>query len=280
MRRMISIAAALHRAGAAGAPCLMLLLTLLAWPSVAAASPENLEPDLVQWGLHEVELQRATVVVSTRLSLDHAPEEAIPLATPLPAEAQVHGAEPERAPDGTVVGLRPLSGHAEAVVETRVPWDHVRRSGSLPVPVPAGRSVHRVVLDPALSFSPDPALGLVAQVGHYAPADLDVVDRHRFDARTDGDLRHVGAYYVRGSDLRSAGALRGEVTLKRQRMGRAALVAGGLFGLVVLGMVVAHRRLGRHVRYERAEAFLEQEYRALEDEPESSALRPPASGRV
>ena len=36
-------------------------------------------------------------------------------------------------------------------------------------------------------------------------------------------------------------------------MGRAALVAGGLFGLVVLGMAIAHRRLSRHVRYERAE---------------------------
>ncbi|MCA9649532.1 MAG: hypothetical protein KC501_06460 [Myxococcales bacterium] len=275
LRRVAVAAATLRRAGVATAPGLMLALATLLLPRVAAASPE----DRVEWGLHRVELERSTVVVRSRLAVAGHLDEPIPLAAPLPEDAELHGAEAQRAADGSVVGLRLVSDGSDATVETRVPWDEVRRRGALPVPVPKGRSVHRVVLDPALSFSPDPELGLVAQVGHYAPAEFDVVHRHRFDARTDGELGHVGAYYLRGSDLGTTGALHGEVALKRQRMGRAALVAGGLFGLVVLGMAIAHRRLSRHVRYERAEAFLEQELRALEDD-DASVLRPPAPRQV
>ncbi|MEX1365127.1 MAG: hypothetical protein AB1Z98_18505 [Nannocystaceae bacterium] len=268
-------AAALRRVGVAAA-AVVSVLTLLMLPRVAAASPE----DRVHWGLHRVSLEHATVVVDSHWELaprpTEDPDDAVPLATPLPAGAEVTGARPQTAADGTTVALLlPSGAHDGGVqIEVRMPLAQVERGHALPVPVPLGHSIHRVVLDPALSFSPDPALGLVAQVGHYAAPDIDVVQRHRFDSRTDGNLRNVGAYYVRGTDLREAGALRGEVALSRRRMGRAALVAGGLFGVVVLGMVLAHRRLGRSVRYERAEAYLEQELRALEDE--DSALDPPA----
>lgn len=268
-----AIAAALRRAGAAAAPALLLLTAALLWPSSAAARPE----DRIEWGLHDVSLENATVVVRSRLAVTGTLDEALELATPLPADAEVLHAEPVRAADGMVTALHLHLAGGQAEVETRVPWEAVRRASALPVPVPQGHSVHRVVLDPALSFSPDPALGLVAQVGHYAPAELDVIHRHRFDARTDGHLGHVGAYYLRGTDLRTAGSLRGEVALKRQRMGRAALVTGGLFGLVVLGMVLAHRRLSRHVRYERAEAYLEQEYRDLEEHDDPRVVAAPGS---
>lgn len=250
--------AALGLIGAA----LALLMTVLL-PRASWAAPA----DRVEWGLHRVQLEHDEVVVHSTWSLDRAPDEPVPLAAPLPPDAEVIGAEPVASATGSITALDlDLASGGQVHLETRVPWSHVLRAELLPVPVPAGDSVHRIVLDPALSFSPDPALGLMAQVGHYAPAEFDVVARHRFDARTDGNLRNVGAYYVRGRDLGSTGALKGEVTLQRQRQGRAALVAGGIFGLLVLGMLVAHRRLNRHVRHERAEAYLAQEFDALEDD--------------
>lgn len=250
--------AALGLLGAAFALLMTVLLPRTTW-----AAPE----DRVQWGLHRIELERSMMVVHSEWSLDHTPAQPIPLANPLPAMTELRGAEPVLGDDGTIVALRfdPDGGPA-GDLETRVPWGHVRRTETMPVPIPEGRSVHRVVLDSAVLFSPAPELGLVAQVGHYAPAEFDVVARHRFDARTDGDLRHVGAYYLRGRDLEKTGAFRGEVSLQRQRMGRAALVAGSVFGLLVFGMLLAHRRLSRRVTQERAEAFLEQEFRALDDE--------------
>jgi len=245
--------------GLIGGAIALLMTVLLPRPSLAASE------DLVRWGLHDVSLESTTVVVHSTWSLDAEPAEPIPLATALPANTELHGATPVRDDQGSIVALA-LSHGGDTLLETRVPWSHVRRSDALPVPVPEGHSVHRVVLDPALSFSPDPGLGLVAQVGHYAPASFDVVARHRFDARTDGNLRHVGAYYVRGEDLLATGALAGHVVLQRQRMARLMLVAGGIFGFIVLAMIVVHRRLGRRVEVERAEAFLEQEFRALDDE--------------
>lgn len=260
MRCIQALAAALRPWGAAAVMLVTLLLPCAAWASPQPPSTTN-----VEWGLHRVELERATVVVRSRLALDHAVDAPIALAAPLPAAAELEGAEAERDADGSIVALRLPPTRSDVTLEVRVPWDHVRRAEALPVPVPAGDSVHRVVLSAALGFSPDPALGLVAQVGHYAPAEIDVVARHRFDARTDGDLRHVGAYYVRGIDLRPVGSLRGEVTLQRQRMARVAMVLGVAFALVVLAMLVAQRRLSRAVRYERAEAYLDQELRALDD---------------
>lgn len=259
MRRTNDLAA-LGLIGAA----LALLMTLLI-PRASWAAPA----DRVEWGLHRVQFEHNELVVYCTWSLDLAPTEAIPLAAPLPAAAEVTGAEPVTNAAGEITALElRLAGGGEVHLEVRVPWSTLRRAELLPVPVPSGQSVHRVVLDPALAFSPDPALGLLAQVGHYAPAEFDVVARHRFDARTDGNLRHVGAYYVRGRDLDATGAMRGEITLQRQRQGRAVLVAGGLFGLLVLGMLVAQRRLSRHVRHERAEAYLAREFEALEsDEP-------------
>lgn len=257
MRRTNDLAA-LSLIGAAFA----LLMTVL-MPRASWAAPA----DRVEWGLHRVELERTEVVVHSTWSLDRAPDEAVPLAAPLPPSAEISGAEPVANTDGSIVALDlGLASGGEIHLETRVPWSTIRRAELLPVPVPSGHSVHRVVLDPALSFSPDPELGLMAQVGHYAPAEFDVVARHRFDAHTDGNLRHVGAYYVRGRDLDTVGAMKGEVVLQRQRQGRAALVAGGIFGLLVLGMFVAQRRLTRHVQHERAEAYLEEEFRALEQE--------------
>ncbi|MCA9708110.1 MAG: hypothetical protein KDK70_19820 [Myxococcales bacterium] len=268
--------------GLIGAALALLMTVLIPRASWAASADRPSEPSAdraaaqaaaqVEWGLHRVELERTTVVVRSTWALVSAPTGAVALAAPLPASAQLTGAEPVADATGRIVALTvPPGTTGRAALETRVPWGEVERIGSLPVPVPAGSSVHRVVLDPALSFSPDPALGLIAQVGHYAPAELDVVARHRFDARTDGNLRHVGAYYVRGQDLAPVGALRGEVALQRHRMGRAALVAGGVFGLAVLVMLVAQRRLGRHVRYERAEAYLAREFEGLEPEPEALA---------
>jgi hypothetical protein len=260
MHRIRPFTAALRLLGAA-----VLLLTILL-PHAAWARARTDASDAVAWGLHRVELERATVVVQSRFELHHGIDAPIRLAAPLPATAELSGAEPVHGDDGSIVALRLPEAGTQPSLEVRVPWDHVRRFEALPVPVPEGSSVHRVVLGAALGFSPDPALGLVAQVGHYAPADIDVVARHRFDARTDGDLRHVGAYYVRGSDLRAVGSLRGEVILQRQRMGRAAIVVGVVFVLVVGAMVVAHRRLDRAVRYERAEAYLAKELGALEDD--------------
>lgn len=244
--------------GLIGAAIALLMTVLLPRPSHAASEDE------VRWGLHDVSLESTTVVVHSTWSLDAEPAEPVPLASALPAQTELSGATPVRDDQGSIIALA-LSHGGRTDLETRVPWSHVRRSDALPVPVPQGDSVHRVVLDPALSFSPDPALGLVAQVGHYAPASFDVVARHRFDARTDGNLRHVGAYYVRGEDLLTTGALAGHVVLQRQRMARLMLVAGGIFGFIVLGMVVIHRRLGRRVEVERAEAYLEQEFRILDD---------------
>ncbi len=255
MRRNNDLAA-LGLIGAA----LAILMTVF-WPRASWAAPE----DSVRWGLHEVELSRRTVTVHSEWSVGSAPDEAIPLAAPLPAQAELTGAEPVRDDTGAIVAVQ-VWGSGTTTLETTVPWAQVRRHEALPVPVPAGQSVHRVVLDPSLSFSPDPSLGLLAQVGHYAPASFHVVDRHRFDARTDGNLRHVGAYYVRGDDLSASGGLVGPVVPRRQRMARLMLIAGGLFGLLVLGMVIVNRRLSRRVRQERAEAFLEQEFRALDDE--------------
>ncbi|MEM9454127.1 MAG: hypothetical protein AAGF11_08100 [Myxococcota bacterium] len=261
MRRTNDLAA-LSLIGAA----LALLMTIL-MPRASWAAPA----DRVEWGLHRVTLERTAVVVHSTWSLDRAPEQAVPLAAPLPPSSELSGAEPIANADGSIEALDlQLASGGEVHLMTRVPWSTIRRAELLPVPVPSGRSVHRVVLDPALSFSPDPALGLMAQVGHYAPAEFDVVARHRFDARTDGNLRHVGAYYVRGHDLDAMGAMKGEVILQRQRQGRAALVAGGIFGLLVLGMFVAQRRLNRHVQSERAESYLEEEFRALEQYDDST----------
>ncbi|MCX4247529.1 hypothetical protein [Paraliomyxa miuraensis] len=257
LRPLGAVAALALRPLGAAALLLILLLPRASW--AGTESP-------VAWGLHRVELEHATVVVRSELRLEHATDEPIALAAPLPVAAELTGAEPVLADGGTIVALRAPEHASALVLEVRVPWGDVRRSQALPVPVPEGRSVHRVVLSPALGFSPDPALGLIAQVGHYAPAEIDVVARHRFDARTDGDLRHVGAYYVRGDDLRGVGSLHGEVVLQRQRMGRVALVVGVVFVLVVGGMIVVHRRLDRAVRYERAEAYLAKEMEALEEQ--------------
>lgn len=260
MHRTRTFAAALRPWGAAALLLMVLLLPRASW--AGTESP-------VDWGLHRVELEHATVVVHSQLQLEHTTDEPIALAAPLPVVAELTGAEPVLADDGTIVALRVPEHATRLDLEVRVPWGHVRRVQALPVPVPEDSSVQRVVLSPALGFSPDPALGLIAQVGHYAPAEIDVVARHRFDARTDGDLRHVGAYYVRGSDLRGVGSLHGEVILQRQRMGRAAAVVGVLFLLVVGAMVVVHRRLDRAVRYERAEAYLATELHALEEDTSS-----------
>lgn len=245
------------RAGARLLPALLLAALLL--PAVAKAA----SPAPVDWGLHELELENSTVVVRSRWHMhrDHDPSTPIELAAPLPADAELSGARAVTDETGAVVALRVDDPSALTV---RMPWSQVKSSGTLPVAIPEGDSVHRIVLGPAIGFSPDPQLGLVAQVGHYAPADIDVVARHRFDERTDQSHRNVGAYYVRGRDLATTRALQGEVEHRRARMGRALLVALGVFVLVVLAMVVMHRRLDRSVRHERAEAYLAQEFESLE----------------
>lgn len=251
------IRAALSTFGAA----LLLLITIM----LPRASWAGQQPP-VDWGTHEVKLENKTVVVDSEFAMPVLEPTAVTLATPLPATAEVIGAEAKYGPNGSITALM-LDGRG--VVQTRVPWKQVEKSGELPVPIPTGSSVHRVIFRPAIGFSPDPQLGLIAQVGHYAPPDIDVIARHRFDSRADGSHRHVGAYYLRGDDLASVGALRGEVELQRHRMGRAALVAGVLFALVVLGMLFWHRRLDRSVRHERAEAYLASEFDALDDAPTS-----------
>ncbi len=268
--------AALRWAGAAA----LLLMTMLL-PRASQAAPH----DEVRWGLHEVTLENATMVVHSRWSVATTLDDTVQLAAALPATTVVTGADVQRAPDGSISALRLTDADMGLhTIETRISWDQARRTGHVPIAVPAGDSVHRVVMSPNLSFTPDPSMGLIAQVGHYAPADIDVVSRHRFDSRTDGDLRHVGAYYLRGNDLQAPGAMRGELELQRNKMGRAAIVAAGIFGLMVLAMLVIHRRLNRSVRHERAEAFLQSEFEALDDddddEPKTTGTMTPPSQPV
>ncbi len=223
-------------------------------------------PDL-RAGHHEVAATPSDVVVDTTWVLERMPEpgELFELAAPLPRDTSIEGAQPEFGGDGRIVALRLSSPCSRCTLRTTAPWGRVARAGALPLPIAADRAVHRLVLDPSVSFRPGGALELVTELGFTAPAGLGFGERRHVDDLLAVDAPQLGVYYVRADDVAEAGGVVGELVRREDAQRRTAFVVAGVFALLCGVAAFEYRRARKRAELERAEAVLEAEFAALED---------------
>lgn len=186
-------------------------------------------------------------------------------ARPLPAGAELGpGVAPIVGRDGRVVGLTVEEEHRDLLAfEVSVPW--VDGSELVPLAIPRGPGWQRVEVDGDFRLFPNttPPTPLHG-TGYYAPDEIHLADRIRIDRRLDG--RHpVGALYLPGSVLAEAGGVPGQLESGAGRRAGLGLAAGGAFFAGILALTVVFRRHGSVVEAEQAEAYLDQEFRALSE---------------
>lgn len=202
------------------------------------------------------------VIATTWTSNDERIGTQVLLAAPLPAGTELTGVQALRDAQGRVVALQASPGpQRPAGFELRVPLAQVRETQVLPLALPAGDALHRVVLDRDLAFTPAARSGLVAKLGRYSPTDVGHRASRRVDRAVGDEHIRLGALYLpANATFVRAGGLQGKLTLRAERGARLALGIGGLFVVLVVLGGLGYRRLRRQVEVERAEAYLEKEF--------------------
>jgi hypothetical protein len=144
--------------------------------------------------------------------------------------------------------------HAVLVQRTSRGAGHV----VLGAPVAEGRAVQIVdgVLGEDTHLEPDPA-GFEKHVGYATARGIDHAARAEARRATGYEARLSGnAIYVRGDDVRDRGLLETKATTARDRAHHALLGVVAAFVVVVVGLLVALRRLRDAATVERADALL------------------------
>jgi hypothetical protein len=237
------------------------------FPLIAACFTVALpEAPLVRAGHHDVSSTNADVVVEATWVLQETPdpEAWFVLAAELPRDTTIEGAQPEFGADGRIVALRLDAPCMRCVLRTTTPWTRVATVGALPLPVPAKAGVHRITLDPDVSFRPAAELGLVTELGFTAPAGFGFADRAYIDDVLTIDAPRFGAYYVRVEEIAEAGGVVGKIRRREDAHRRTALFAGAVFVVLCGAAAWEYRRARKRADLERAEAILDAEYADLD----------------
>lgn len=217
---------------------------------------------------HDVTMADDHVVVRTRWS-DASVADAdgvIELATPLPAAAQIEGAEPmvDAAVGITALQLHDVRGD-RATVRVVVALDEVQQTGALPLPVATRSVMQRVAVDDTLMFRPDPALELAVNLGFTMPLGMRMRERAAFDDALGLSGRGLGAVYVGTASIERTGGVLGVIETRAVGRRRAAIAAGVVFVALGGAGAWAYRRARRSAEAEHAELLLASEIDALDD---------------
>jgi hypothetical protein len=217
-------------------------------------------------GSHQIVVDGDHLRVTTRWYA-HLPEQASIFAYPLPAGTRfvTRSVAPILDPDDqTIVGISfaqpppyPL------ILELELPRSE--HEAPIPLALPSDAGWQRIEVEGQHRLIPDlgPALPMHT-AGYYAPGQVHVPERLRIDRGLDG--RHpAGAAYIPGATLIEAGGLPARLESGAARKLGLGIAAGAAFfsGLLVLAVVL--RRQASVVEAERAQAYLDEEFRILED---------------
>lgn len=236
-------------------------------PFIAACITFTLpEAPLVRAGHHDVSSTNAEVIVETTWVLQEIPEPDawFMLAAELPRETTIEGAQPEFGADGRIVALQLDRPCTRCVLRTTTSWTRVATEGALPLPVATKAGVHRITLDPDVSFRPAAELGLVTELGFTAPVGFGFADREYIDDVLAIEAPRFGAYYVREEEIAEAGGVVGNVRRREDAHRRTALFAGAVFVALCGAAAWEYRRARKRADLERAEAILEAEFADLD----------------
>ena len=127
----------------------------------------------------------------------------------------------------------------------------------LVVPLVAGNATQRVDLEAleSVGMDIDPQLGIERGVRHHMGEDVDHKLRRRC-RKLLGLSRRVGGappvYTTATQRIVDNGSVLGRVVPQAQKKGRAAIGAGFIFLLVVVGLGIAYKRLEHRAEYERS----------------------------
>ncbi len=212
---------------------------------------------------HDVSIADDQLVVESRWSTGawvHA-SPRIELAVPLPADAELTGAEPERSDDGSIVALV-FDGGAAPHTRVSVPLDEALADGDVPIPVLEDGGVQRVSLDAALTFRPDAGLGMVTHLGHHVATELAHDERRAVDRQLRA--APLGSYYVTVPAIVRAHGLHGALFRSSDVRHRSAIGVALIFVIVAGAGAFAYRRSRAGAEAERAEQVLAAEFDGLE----------------
>lgn len=192
-----------------------------------------------------------------------ADEGWVPLAAPLPADAEVTcpGAVAERDERGRIIGFTPripdTGGRFEVTLAQPLDAD------TLAVPVLAGPAVQRVTVE-GIDFRPAPELGFDKHTRYWAPTALAGRERARFER----DWRRRGGQRARPWD--QAVYFRADPTLARGLPGRStpegsvSVAVQALLALVLVALLgfatLLYRSLESQARSERNASYIRRHF--------------------
>lgn len=200
-------------------------------------------------------------------------QRTVRFAVPLAADAQLEkiwGVTPIVENDVVVGVVLDRAGLTEsrviaATVHQRLPRDHVR-DVHLAAPV-AGSSALQIIdadLGGGTRFELDPSRVLERRVGFMAPPGASPAAREEA-RRLTGYSEHLSgaAIYVRGDDVKALGGVVATLESPRARARGGEIGVAVAFGLLLVGLVAAVRKLRHAAGVERADAILAAEVDAL-----------------
>ncbi len=238
---------------------------VLVWPgSQALASSVD--------AAHEIAVEGEQLRVTSRW-YGHLPKDDWEFAAPLPPGTRVinRGATLTLDPETRgIIGIAfAESPGYPLVLELEIPWSQGDPTIVLPLPPEPGWQ--RVEVEGNYRLIPDANSGLPLHTsGYYGPGDLHVHERLRIDNHLDH--RHPGgAVYLPGSLVSEVGGVPARLESGARRKLGLGIVAGGAFVSGLLVLTVVFRRSGTAVEVEDAEAYLDSEFRNLDDSDASES---------
>ena len=171
---------------------------------------------------------------------------------------------------GVVVGVEVDREGIDGRVVTATIHQHVARDGALGVhvgaPVAAGNALQIVDgdLGAGSRLQVDTGRILERRVGYFAPPGISHAARDEAGRLTGYDARVSGlAIYVRGDDVKAASGLVATLETARTRGRHGTIGIAFVFGVLVLALFAAVRKLRHAASVERADAILAAEVDAL-----------------
>lgn len=167
-------------------------------------------------------------------------------------------------------GNRPFT----ATVHQRTTRDAARglRIGA---PIAAGNALQIIDADLGAATRLEVATGRILErrVGYVAPPGVSHAAREEARRLTGYDARVRGAaIYVRGDDVKSASSLTAVIVTPRARGHRGTIGLAVVFGIIVIALVAAVKRLRHAASVERADAVLAAEVDALDPTPQAGQV--------
>ncbi|MCB9741047.1 MAG: hypothetical protein H6741_17250 [Alphaproteobacteria bacterium] len=234
---------------------LFLLLSAPAWaePSLSEARVDGLD---AASHVGHVEGER----VRWSSTLDFGRVGVVALAWPLPEGSELvrcSGAVPLLDAQGRLAGLRSDSNQT-AFLEVETPLDPSLLTPPLILDASAPQ---RVALDEAW-FRAGPESGLTWGMAHQSAPELGARERRAADSVSRQDLKRLGSqplYLVADGRLASLGGVPGELREAGEVPAQTAFAVGGIFLLVLAGLVAVARGLAQLARKEQVERYIRSE---------------------